>query len=399
MSFPTCSDEIVSKVVIIANYVPDKQVSMLRLSDMFRTILEEAGIETETVRPSDRLGKLRNHFPGFAKWLGYADKYLIFPWELSAHAFLSRRHSGIVYHIIDHSNAVYSFVLRNRPRIVTCNDVLAIRSALGEIAENPIGISGKILQKAILAGLNHAPRIVCISENSARDLGRLLNNSGCLKTSTALLPLNFNFAPMDTHRALDVLHQMDLGVQNAIRGQFIVHVGGNQWYKNRKGLCMIYAHLARLRDQLGQSPIPLFLAGLKPSADLYQFLRLHDNLPIHVIMHPTNEQIQALYSLASVMLFPSLHEGFGWPIVEAMACGCPVVTTRRPPMTEVGGDAAVYIDPLDVRSSATSLNDVLEWSRAERSFCIDKGFENLKRFGRSSFVKHYMSAYNQVLAK
>ena len=59
----------------------------------------------------------------------------------------------------------------------------------------------------------------------------------------------------------------------------------------------------------------------------------------------SNEQLEGLYSCALALLFPSLEEGFGWPILEAQACGCPVVTTDRAPMNDVAGGAAILIDP------------------------------------------------------
>jgi glycosyltransferase involved in cell wall biosynthesis len=101
--------------------------------------------------------------------------------------------------------------------------------------------------------------------------------------------------------------------------------------------------------------------------------------------------------LAKVFVFPSWQEGFGWPILEAMACGCPVVTTGRPPVTEVGGSAAIYITPEKVDDSAFVLNDILEWSAQKHSDCVEKGFKNLCRFTREKFTAHYLAAYNDVL--
>ena len=73
----------------------------------------------------------------------------------------------------------------------------------------------------------------------------------------------------------------------------------------------------------------------------------------------TNEDLRALYSKATALLFPSLREGFGWPIIEAQACGCPVFTSDRVPMTEVGGDAAIYLDPTDPRPAPRLLLPIL----------------------------------------
>jgi glycosyltransferase involved in cell wall biosynthesis len=95
--------------------------------------------------------------------------------------------------------------------------------------------------------------------------------------------------------------------------------------------------------------------------------------------------------------FDALQEGFGWPIVEAMACGCPVVTTGRAPMTEGGGEAAIYIDPSDIKGSASAISELLDWSEPERVVQVERGFTNVRQFTRSSLAEHYALAYEDAL--
>jgi glycosyltransferase involved in cell wall biosynthesis len=384
------------RVVIIANYFPDRQESMLKLADLFCAVLEECGLEVEVLRPIDWIGRLRGFFPNFEKWLGYVDKYIIFIFMLLNHKWRMRGQTNLVYHIADHSNAVYSFLLSGRPHIVTCNDVLAIRSALGEIPENPTKLTGRVLQKTILAGLRRTPRVVCISENSQSELSRLLRGQKT-KITSASLPLNFDFHPLGRDAAIDCLHCLDKIVVCAAEAGFILHVGGNQWYKNRIGVLKIFAELCHTRASKGLPNIPLILAGQKPSQALERFVKENNQLPIYFVVDPSTPALRALYSLAKIFVFPSLQEGFGWPILEAMACGCPVVTTGRPPMTEVGGSAAIFIAPEKVADSARVLNDILDWPAQKHSDCAEKGFKNLRRFTRENFTAHYLSAYNNVL--
>ena len=68
------------------------------------------------------------------------------------------------------------------------------------------------------------------------------------------------------------------------------------------------------------------------------------------------------YQGACFLIFPSLMEGFGWPVVEAMASGCPVITTGEPPMNEVGGDAAIYISRCPSPSERSSWRRNVPWS-------------------------------------
>ena len=98
-----------------------------------------------------------------------------------------------------------------------------------------------------------------------------------------------------------------------------------------------------------------------------------------------------------MLLFPSIKEGFGWPIIEAMACGCAVVTTGKNPMIEAGGKAAVYLNPGDIEEAAEITNEVLEWSETRKKEQLKLGYKNVKRFSRSLFAQKYKNAYYDAL--
>jgi glycosyltransferase involved in cell wall biosynthesis len=114
---------------------------------------------------------------------------------------------------------------------------------------------------------------------------------------------------------------------------------------------------------------------------------------VRVIEHASHDLLRALYTRATALVFPSTLEGFGWPIIEAQAAGCPVVTTNRPPMTEVGGDAAVYIDPSNLEDAATILLAAL----ADRSSLSERGIDNARRFSAQRMVEGYSEAYEQLV--
>jgi glycosyltransferase involved in cell wall biosynthesis len=389
---------LMPEIVLIANYRPDKQKSMLKSCEMFAQILEISGFKVTTIEPIDRIGKLRTLFPWLAKWLGYVDKYLIFTLELFLYS-RARRNSLLVYHIVDHSNAPYSFVLGGIPSVVTCNDVLAIRSSLDEIPENPTkSITGRFLQTAILAGLRRSHRIVSISTNTENELRRLIGSKTPL-ISTALLPLNSNFYPLARGQALEVLSCLGSSIIDACRSGFVLHVGGNQWYKNRMGVCAIYRDLVAIRGREKFAEMPLILAGQAPSVELLSFVANNKGLLIIFLEDPSDLELQALYSTASLFLFPSWQEGFGWPILEAMACGCPVAASGRAPMTEVGGDAAIYINPSETLASAMVLADMLNWNDEKRAFWIQRGFANLRKFSRENLAEHYSRAYTEAIRR
>ena len=117
------------------------------------------------------------------------------------------------------------------------------------------------------------------------------------------------------------------------------------------------------------------------------------------------DAIEALYSLAGALLFPSHAEGFGWPIAEALACGCPVLTTGQAPMQEVGGPHAHYLPRLAGGSDATAwatdgarmLCVVLDRPGAERDAAARAGIEWTRRFDAQRAIDGYLRIYESVL--
>jgi glycosyltransferase involved in cell wall biosynthesis len=153
-----------------------------------------------------------------------------------------------------------------------------------------------------------------------------------------------------------------------------------------------------------KQPVPPIIIGGAPTIYLQS---LTNNLPhggrVYFVADATNEQVHAAYALAQVFLFPSLEEGFGWPIAEAMACGCPVITTDQAPMTEVGGDAAIYIprkpSRVDAETWATkcsnTLQGVLDLPSPLRHAQTVKGFNNVSRFNVKMTMDAYEAAYRK----
>ena len=107
------------------------------------------------------------------------------------------------------------------------------------------------------------------------------------------------------------------------------------------------------------------------------------------------EDLRALYSAAAALLFPSWLEGFGWPVLEALACGCPVITTDREPMREVGGNAAVYVPACPsqreardqwVETTADTTLQLLARSREQQEHWRNRGLAQAARFNREQWL-------------
>jgi glycosyltransferase involved in cell wall biosynthesis len=111
--------------------------------------------------------------------------------------------------------------------------------------------------------------------------------------------------------------------------------------KNSPLLVMSYCRLL----QRGGSPCDLILLWPNPPAEVHEVVaRAGATGRVHFLKTASDAELVTLYRGATAMFFPSIYEGFGLPVLEAMACGCPVVTTRYASLPEVGGEAAFYVD-------------------------------------------------------
>ena len=105
-----------------------------------------------------------------------------------------------------------------------------------------------------------------------------------------------------------------------------------------------------------------------------------------------------IYNGASLYLYPSLRESFGLPILEAMACGVPVITSNISAMPEIAGDDAVLADPLQHKDLAAAMTRVLSNSSLRES-CKQKGFARAAQFSWENAAKDLIGIYNEVLNK
>src|SRR5262249_9928111 len=149
----------------------DQQQSMQRFANMMLRGLTTAGVPAEMIHPQPCLGRMTFAGAFIAKWLGYLDKFVLFPWRLKRSA---TRRSVKLVHICDHSNAMYAAHVQAHPVVVSCHDLLAVRGALGEVPDTPASATGQYLQRWVLSGLRRATAIACASSATLRDAQRLV---------------------------------------------------------------------------------------------------------------------------------------------------------------------------------------------------------------------------------
>ncbi|HWF38269.1 MAG TPA: glycosyltransferase family 1 protein [Candidatus Acidoferrales bacterium] len=362
------------RVLLVANYKPDRQRSMARYAELLHAELRKRGYAAEVIHPTCLAARLVRRESPFFRWLAYLDKFVFFPPVL----WLRARRMNLV-HICDHSNSYYLGWTGKTPSLITAHDALAIRSALGHFPQNPTRWSGVRFQRWILRGLASAKNMVCVSQKTQRDFEALL--PGNTKLTVIPNPLSSNFSPAGPEDVAVVRSACGLAAED----EYLLQVGKGGWYKNRPGVFRI---VTELRKFPRFSQVKLVLAGdstpdeLKEIPDAVQYPA------------PSDQQLRALYSGALALLFPSLEEGFGWPILEAQACGCPVITSARSPMKEVAGGAAILIDPENAIGAAAEIaSRIHELDSLRRA-----GLENVRNYSVANAMDRYCEVYHEIVS-
>lgn len=378
---------MITEIILIGNYKPDKQFSM----QIFEALMAEGyagyNLKVSVIRPGVVFGK--SGFKSFSliKWLAYIDKFILFPIKiLLTRSFNFMLFKKVSYHICDHSNAFYLYFLPKSKTIITCHDVLAIRAGLGFTDTYCTATkSGEILQKIILKALSGANKLAAVSEFTLNQLISIDNKPRINKKWIYIHnALSKKFFPLPEDQIQIILNKFQPLQDKAI----ILHVGSDLERKNRKLLIHMIYELKNKWDGL------LVLAGENLNTELLELIQTLDvSDQILMIPNPADKEIIALYSLCEAMIFPSYSEGFGWPIIEAQACGAPVITSNKAPMMdEVGGKAALYADPDDASSFAEQFLKLDD--KKFKNEIIRLGYENAKRFDFDSTMHKYVEFIN-----
>ncbi len=384
------------KIVLLTH--PDwlESQSMPRFAEMIKTGMTTRGHEVTQLTAQPQLLKFLKPKSAFLhKWIGYFDQFVMFPRKLRKIA--RQATPDTLFVVVDQALGMWVPSIRDRPHVIHCHDFMALHSAMGRFAENLTGITGKTYQWLIRRGFSMGNAFLCVSEKTRSDLLELLSGQPriCEVVHNGLRKI---FRPMPTDVARDLLSGI---LQDDDQDGFLLHVGGNQWYKNRPGVIRLYREWCRLTPK----PIPLWLVGAPLSDQCKKLAKECQNGgTIRILAGLSDEQVVAAYHLARLLIFPSLAEGFGWPIVEAMECGTPVLTTNVAPMNEVGGMAAFYHSRLVqgqerdwALEGAGKIASILALSSSELQQVQLDGFNQSARFGLEEVLGCYEKWYEMAL--
>jgi len=373
--------------------------SMPRYAQFLHSGLSERGHQVECVTPKAYF----YHLPapiGIKKYLGYIDQYLVFPIHFLVK--LPSYSNDTLFVFADQALGPWVPLVKNRKHVVHCHDFIALKSALGQHPEIQTSVTGKIYQNFIRNGFSKGENFISISQKTQEHLHEL-HRGKIEKSSLCYNGLNRDFRPLDPVACRSLLEEK-LNIN--LVGGYILHIGGNQYYKNRCGVLEIYETWRNSTT----NKLPLLMVGSPPTTEL---MLMHEKSlfknDIHFITNLADNYINPAYAGANCLVFPSLYEGFGWPIAEAMASGCLVITTAEAPMTEVGGEAAFYIpkrpnsdnNEMQIwkKSSSIVLNNVLSLSGSKRELAVRNSTKQAEKFNTIRALNAIEKCYEEISVK
>lgn len=206
----------------------------------------------------------------------------------------------------------------------------------------------------------------------------------------AVVPLGVDgrFRPLDRAGAAAVAER------HGVRGPFVLCVGDLQPRKNLPRLLEAFAGLRREGAQHS-----LVVVGKKAwrYADVFEAVeRLGLGDAVTFAGYVPEDDLVAFYNAADLLVYPSLYEGFGFPLLEAMACGTPVAHSDEPTLRETAGDAAVLFDPLDPASIRSAISDALG-DAALRYRLREKGLERAREMSWESSARRLIELYRGIV--
>jgi glycosyltransferase involved in cell wall biosynthesis len=238
-------------------------------------------------------------------------------------------------------------------------------------------------------GASRAKAIIAVSHATKRDVVRTLKVPERKVHVIYEAPAR-HFRPLPRGEALEAVRR-----KHGLPESFVLYVGTIEPRKNLARLLEAFELLRR--DGFGSHALVMVGSpGWKDGAILRNIERLRLRGAVRLLGHTSAEDLVALYNLADVLAFPSLYEGFGLPVVEAMACGTPVVTSPNGSLAEIAGTAAELVDPTQVENIAAGLRSVLS-DPDRRAALRTAGLAQAARFSWEATAAQTRQVYESVL--
>ena len=245
-----------------------------------------------------------------------------------------------------------------------------------------------IMKRSLAQAVRKADAIICVSHSTARELEAYSGQSVTERVSVVHEGISPHFMTPPDDSARAVLEKLGIGDT-----PYILSAGAISPRKNTLGIIKALGRLA------GVIPHHLVLVG----GEGWSMRKVYEELGrspvaerVHMTGYVSDEQLKGLFAAASAYLHPSLYEGFGLTLLEAMAQGCPVVTSNVYSLPEVAGDAALLVDPRSVDEIAEAIRAVCKDSGLAADL-VARGKERVGQFSWTTCAHGVVDVYRSVL--
>lgn len=326
-------------------------------------------VETEVL---ELAGEARNGLLG--RGVGVATQH----WR----ARRARRRAPDLWHVLDGSQAHVASAFGSVPVVVTVHDLIPQLQDRGFFTGvPPLGRAARMFWRTNGRALRRASALACVSEASAIDAQR----------EFGVEPGRCHFVPNALRSS--IRRQVEIRTGQGRLPGVVLHVGNNGFYKNRRGVLEVFSLLdVAVATQLR-------MAGPAPSRDLLEVVQERGiGSRVEWLIDPDDVVLAQNYREASLLMFPSRYEGFGWPVLEAMAFGLPVVCSDGGSLPEVVGDAASTHPWSDHYGLAASAAELLTNPGAAAS-ASERGLRRAADFTAERLTSGLLETYSAALGR
>ena len=298
----------------------------------------------KAVRPNWEIVEIT---PNFSEYQGsvasrvgkYYQRYWQFPRQIQQQADVD------LFHIVDHSDAhlVYGLAKANRASVVTCHDLINYIQPENLDNQAIFPFVSRSIWNYSVRGLRQADQIVTVSNHTAQDVTAVFNITPT-KLTTAHNGVDASYQPLSRIQIKAVRKQYEIDEDTFCW----LNVGSNH---PRKNVSTLLEALALLRQQ--NVSVCFVKAGADFTDRQKDFINCQNLADcVRYVQKPDKAALRKLYSAADALVAPSLYEGFGITVLEAMACGTPVIASNVTSLPEVVGHAGIMVPPKDVEAIA-----------------------------------------------
>jgi glycosyltransferase involved in cell wall biosynthesis len=284
---------------------------------------------------------------------------------------------------IFHATYPLPIKIQGAKKITTIHDLIPMRLPYTTLDNK------KMFYKLIKNSLKDSDAIATVSENSKADLLTIFDANPD-KIHVTYQPIALNPLSSDEEQILpEYLKKFRLQWK-----KYILFVGAIEPKKNVGRLIEAFAGI--------DTRMPLIIVGKRgwlwegEIGNLEEMFGDQVASRIKLLQYINSEDLRYLYAGARCFVFPSLYEGFGLPPLEAMSFGCPVITANVSSLPEICGDAALYVDPYDVRDIRAKLENLLG-DEALRLSLSETGKQQAQQFSQANYLKRLSKVYDQCL--